>query len=101
VRVVWHGATNHSSEELLPEHGNQDQLSALTEAEEYLREVLSNGRVATADVYREARQLGISIATLRRARNSLKVEGEREGFGLGGKWFLRLPKADIDGHDSA
>ncbi len=69
--------------------------SALAEAEQFLRTVLANGRQPAKDIFAEARQVGISEATLRRAKDAVRVQPSRESFGPGGKWYWSLP---IDAH---
>jgi hypothetical protein len=61
--------------------GTQES-SALTEAEQFLRTVLTAGRQPAE-------------ATLRRAKDAVGVQPSRESFGPGGKWYWSLP---IDAH---
>jgi hypothetical protein len=66
--------------------GNSD---ALDEAREFLLDALDTGRQFCSDVETEAVQIGISVATLRRARESLNIQTDRQGFGKPAYW--RLP----------
>ena len=70
-----------------------------TDAEEFLREVLAAGPVSVKDIQAEAKAAGHSWATVRRAKERLKVvseyvsQGRNDGgrFGEGGYWLWRLP----------
>jgi hypothetical protein len=64
------------------EHG-----SALREAEEWLRETLSEPTPA-AEIYRMAADAGISRKTLWRASESLKIIKEKPGMKAGWMWSL-------------
>lgn len=63
------------------------------EAANWLREMLKNGRVASKELQRIARDDGIAWRTIRRAATEVGVETERQGFQ--GKTFWKLP---IHGH---
>jgi AAA domain len=52
--------------------------SAGAEAEELLRNALATGPVAMKDIQAEAKEAGLSWATVRRAKDRLGVEAERE-----------------------
>ena len=67
-----------------------ERRSALTEAEDFLRESLASGAVAAKDIEELADAAMISKATLRRAKGSLKVEVLREGFGPGSTVMWKL-----------
>jgi AAA domain len=66
--------------------------SPRTEAEEYLRDKLSAGRVPVEEVNEHARALSIAPRTLARARKALGVRTVKDGFG--GGWLLSLPDED-------
>jgi hypothetical protein len=95
VRVDWKGESNLDAAALLSAPTDHEERSALSEAQEFLREVLSGGPQAASDVKREADSAGIAKRTLDRARQSLDVVSEREGEPGkrgGGKWYWRLPE---------
>jgi hypothetical protein len=69
----------------------QAEHSALAEARKFLQEVLRSGEQKAVDVHNEAKQLGISYATLRRAREELRVVSSRKGFGADAVHFWSLP----------
>jgi hypothetical protein len=69
-----------------------------THADEFLRDILAGGPVATAEVKREATAAGLSWATVRRAQSRLGIRPVRRaesGDGLGdrGHWYWSLPTA--------
>jgi RecA-family ATPase len=66
--------------------------SAATEAEEFLREKLSEGPVSAKEGEEHARALGIAPRTLARARKKLGVVAEKVGLKEG--WIWRLPAED-------
>jgi len=75
-----------------PEHG-----SILREAEEWLRETLSEPTPA-AEIYRMATDAGISSKTLRRASESLRIVKKKTGMKAGWVWSLppKMPKTPED-----
>jgi hypothetical protein len=78
-----------------------DQNHALErrEAGQWLREVLAKGPVLAKEVEDAARECGIAIRTLKRAKGSIGVESYKEGFGKEAKWYWRLPDARADWSD--
>jgi hypothetical protein len=66
----------------------------LSEAQDFLREVLADGPLPSKDVEDEGRGAGIAKRTLDRARQSLGVTSERKGEAGkrgGGTWYWTLP----------
>jgi hypothetical protein len=91
-RIQWDGQTAHTANQLLAMAAEDTERGdARTEAIEFLRDVLSDGPRPTTDVLKQARTLGITEATLRRARKHLGIERSKEGFGEDGRWLLALP----------
>ena len=66
--------------------------SAKADAIDFLRDALGQGPVPAKDVQKRAREDGHSEKALRTARESLRVESRREGFGPGSKLTWSLPK---------
>lgn len=96
-RIVWLGATDHRADQLLASHGDDEQRSAVSEAVAFLESALAAGPQPADEVTRQARSLGISERTLKRARHQLGVTAARIG-GIGplGRWELALPKGAND-----
>ena len=68
--------------------------TAVAEAEHFLMTLLSNERMEGAEIIKEAKGNGIKETTLRRAKNNIGVESEREGIkGKRGQgvWYWKLP----------
>ncbi|MCH8346605.1 MAG: AAA family ATPase [Chloroflexi bacterium] len=73
-RFRWRGETSVTVAALLaPEQGGEER-SAVDEAVEFLREMLSDGARTAREVERQADAVGISKMTLRRARKTLEVK---------------------------
>ena len=92
-RVVWDSdpITTTADEVMrthVPEHG-----SALQEAQDWLRETLSEPTPA-AEIFRMATDAGISNKTLRRASEALRIVKEKTGMEAGWAWSLP-PKIPI------
>jgi hypothetical protein len=66
-------------------------VKALQKAMDFLREKLGAGEVEATVVETDARDAGIAIRTLDRARTKLGVISRRTGFGRNGKSWLSLP----------
>jgi len=60
-------------------------------AADWLRGLLKEGRVSTAEIQEEARAAGFSWMSLRRLKDELGIRAIRVGFGGGGTWFWELP----------
>ena len=78
-----------SADELLSRIANTREFTGSTnsprrQAATWLSLVLSEGPVATAQVEEEAKSAGISMATLRRAREQLGVQSVKRG----GNWYM-------------
>ena len=69
--------------------------SAVDRASQFLEDCLADGERRADEVYRFAKEAGISDSTLRRAKDALHVEVQRAGFGKDGHWLWSLP---IDAH---
>jgi hypothetical protein len=95
-RIAWDMPTNITAEQALSERKDRN-TDALDEAEEWLRELLSNGPVASDEVYQGASANGHTRATINRAKLTLGVRSTREGgIGKKGKWVWTIPDASED-----
>jgi hypothetical protein len=96
--VAWHGVSQYSATTLATTYTRaaDDSHSALAEACEFLHAELESGPRAEAEIQAEARRMGISRATLQRARTKLKVESTHEGFGPHSRWvWMMNPTLDV------
>jgi len=91
-RVAWQGESQHTAASLLATVSGEDS-GALADAKHFLLEELKAGPVAASEVYRAAEQAGIKTATLRRAKASLGVVTDKDGYGDRGRWFWSLKDA--------
>jgi len=66
--------------------------TAKREAKEFLLNRLEAGPVKYDDIVEEAKQQGITMATLRRAKKGLGVKAWKERGKVDGSWFWELPK---------
>jgi AAA domain len=94
--VVWDGEpVTISADQALQAADVQSsgKWSAGAEAEELLRDAMATGPAAMKDIQAEAKEAGLSWATVRRAKERLGVVAEREshGFASGGRWLWKLP----------
>jgi len=60
------------------------------DAKAWLREVLADGPVGQKELKREAAEAGLAWRTVRRAKDAMKVEAYKEGFGEGARWLWAL-----------
>jgi hypothetical protein len=99
-RFVWAGKSNLTASRILSPAAKEEDTSALTEAEDFLKEFLEMGAQSSQRVESNAEAKGISKATLRRASQAIgivKIRQGEDGKRGGGKWIWRLP--DLDAQD--
>jgi hypothetical protein len=93
--LVWEPelVTISAEEALAAASGVSKKLPALTDAEDFLRVLLGAGPIPAKDVRREATDACISVASLRRAAETLGVKSRRIG-GIAGQgfWVWELPE---------
>ncbi len=88
--LAWHGTSDHDIERLF------DAIKPMPreEAKAWLREALAGGSVPQQVVEARARDLGISAATLKRAREDLGVESSKQPGVANGPWLWALRDAE-------
>ena len=93
ARLEWETApVDLKADGVLAAMGGRDGAgSALEEAKAWLRDVLSSGPQPAAEVKAQAKADGIAERTLLRAKDSLGVQSEREGYASKGRWMWFLP----------
>ncbi len=98
-RIAWRGESDLTAEELLDTPPSAEERSAIDEAIDFLRDLLSDQKVRdgygmlAGEVMGHAKTAGISQATLNRAKRALGVVPHRVGFGGDGRYYWRLPRA--------
>ena len=89
--IAWGKAVEGTARELLtdPDDGPQDEGagSAKEAAQEFLLELLKDGATATKHIQEQAKEAGISWATVRRASDALGVKKRPSN----GSWYWQLP----------
>ena len=97
----WLGETDVTATALVaPEKGTEER-SALEEAKGFLRKTLADGPAATTEVEKQAKGIGITDRTLRRAREALGIKPEavhEHGKAGAQRWVWALPEG-LDGQD--
>lgn len=101
ARVGWLGRSEASARDLLSSPQDRDRSDARDEAVEFLTTLLTGGPVSAREAKDEARDIGITEITLKRAKKLLGVVTYREnevGEGRGaGRWMWKLPVAPLAG----
>lgn len=82
----WKGYCETTVEELLSGRGSL--VSKTTQAENLLKELLSDGDVASEEITEQAKELEISNRTVKIAKQNLGVKSFRKGD----KWYSSLPR---------
>jgi hypothetical protein len=96
-RFCWTGDSDLTAELMLGAANSQVERNTIADAKDFLREILSEGPLASEDVQRDAGNTGISRSTLNRARLELGIKGKPYVFKTGQpgtndqKWFWQLP----------
>lgn len=91
-QVAWQGGSTHRAADLLAPTAGRGGRSALDDAVDFLRELLTDGPVPVTDLYAEATAAGIARRTLERAKNQLGVRSVRpDGFTGPWSWALAAP----------
>jgi hypothetical protein len=93
VRVDWKGETSLDAAALLSAPTDHEERSTAQAAQEFLRDVLSDGPEAVANIRAQANEAGLYWRTVERAKAALGIRATREGeHGKrgGGAWFWSL-----------
>jgi hypothetical protein len=100
VRLVERGFSRFTGSELLTEHGQQQPQVKLDMAISFLQNALATGAKPAAGIQAKAREHGISLTTLERAKYTLGVVSEKAGLTDG--WVWRMPdpgeKSESEAH---
>ena len=85
-----------TADEILAANRDGNETPERSEAEEFLRTILSNGPQPATEIEAEAKGAGLSMRTVRRAQKGLGIKPYRKaesGDGLGklGRWYWSLP----------
>jgi len=91
--LEWLGESGLTADALLVPARPGDR-SRIEEAEDFLRQALATGPQPTKEIQQQAKDNGISLATLRRASKSLGVVKKPGGFEK--PWTVELPRVAQD-----
>jgi hypothetical protein len=88
-RVVWEsGIVNQPADDVMGGLESADDRSERVEAAEWLADYLAAGPRLVRDVIRDSKQVGLSWASVRRAKKSLEAKTGKCGFRDGWEWSL-------------
>ena len=97
VRVAWGEPVNITADDVFSPQARPTETPsggrAQKEAIDFLRATLADGPKPFDEILEEAKIIGISSPTLKRARRTLNVEAFKENEKLNGRWFLRMPRS--------
>jgi hypothetical protein len=85
ARVEWLGTTDASADDLV---GDGSEGTIIGEAVEFLRDRLSLGPVQKTVLVKEAKDHGISPASLQRAKVKIGAKSRKAGFNSPWEWWL-------------
>jgi hypothetical protein len=95
-QFFWTGASDLTAGRILAAESDEGERSTIAEAMSFLRVALSSGGRDSKAIKDEAKEAGISEATLRRAKARLKIQARK--IGLPGshyqKWVWELPDSE-------
>ncbi len=86
---LWTGQSDLTAARMFKNEPDDEERSTLADAKEFLEQELSDGPVESATLKKAAQEQGISYATLRRAKDNMKIESVKTG-GKGAKWAWKL-----------
>ena len=87
-RVVWdQGSVSITAAQAMAASRAQDVAPALEEAKQFLAELVGCNGMQVKEIEKEAKEAGLSWATMRRAKDELKLKSERDGYG--GPWLWK------------
>lgn len=97
----WLGKSNFTASEVLnAEVTTSEDRSSMTDTEDFLRQVLADGRKESKQVIKEAVDAGIPMITLRRTQKRLGIRAVRVGNpNTGQKWYWELPEVINNGSE--
>src|SRR5215204_3408816 len=90
--IVYKGVTEMNAKDILKPQVEEQERSAMDEAKDFLREVLTAGEKPAADVKSEAESVGVAWGTLKRAKVALGVNPVKRGA----FWYWSLLPDDDD-----
>ncbi len=96
-RFAWTGRSEITAGQMLEAPSNTEERSAVEDAREWLHDFLSDGSKEQPECRKKAEAAGISFATLRRAKDALRVRSFKAT--VRGAWLWALPDPPQGAHD--
>jgi len=92
-RILWHtDAVDSNAEQAFQNTDAAEEKSALSDAEQFLRDALKFGWTRTSELQLQARKAGVSWTTAVRAKARLRIKASRHGgLSSDGAWGWEMP----------
>ena len=87
-RFDWQGEWHGDAEQLLGDHA-EPKDNRIQEAKDFLLEVLADGSVPSDEIKEQAKEQGLAVKTLFRAKGELGIKARKKGY-EDGKWYWEL-----------
>ena len=87
-QFLWTGHTHLTAERILADE-REDEKLPIEEAEQLLRTILADGPVKAREIFKDAKENGISERTIKRAKSCLAISSKKHKFD--GQWYWNLP----------
>jgi hypothetical protein len=98
-KFYWTGKSEITAGQMLESPSTSEDRSAVDDAREWLADFLSDGSKEQPECRKKAAGVGISFATLRRAKDALRVRSHKAA--MKGTWFWALPDSSEGAQDVA
>lgn len=90
-RILWHAEpVAANADQAFQSHTDIEEKTAVSEAAEFLKDILKFGPVTVFEIEASARKAGVLTHNLRRAKAKLKIKSIKQG-GISGKWVWDMP----------
>jgi putative DNA primase/helicase len=94
--IVWEaGSVDITAAQAMAASQSKDVAPALEEAKQFLAG-MGDGKLVK-DIEKEAKEACLSWATVKRAKDALKIRSERDGYGSAGAWMWKMPMSTYAG----
>src|SRR5215213_77871 len=91
--IRYHGVVEMKARDILKAPVEDEERSAMDEAKEFLRVTLADGPIAAKEIERDGKDAGHAWATVKRAKEALKVKSEKDGTA----WMWHLQEDPDEG----
>jgi RecA-family ATPase len=89
-RIVWEeGSVSITAAQAMAASQSKEIAPALEEAKQFLAGLVGCDGMSVKEIEKEAKDAGMAWATMRRAKDALKLKSERDGYG--GPWLWKRP----------